>query len=93
MLNKFISRNLLINNSRRSFAALNSANLENALKDPAHLNWSQFFSANNAADVSDSDVRTVGKLIRVLAYNEDVNQSKDLANAVEEYFKKRYRTL
>jgi len=35
--------------------ALNNAHLQQALKDPAHLNWSQFFAGARASDVSGSD--------------------------------------
>jgi len=48
--------------------ALNNGNLQQALKDPAHLNWSQFFAGVRASDVAGSDNQSIGNLLKVLSY-------------------------
>ena len=48
--------------------ALNNSNLQQALKDPSHLNWSQFFSGVRASDVAGSDNQSIGNLLKVLSY-------------------------
>eukprot|EP00347_Sterkiella_histriomuscorum_P022973 403336438 len=93
MLNKFIANKFLFSGSQRAFASLNTSSLEAALKDPTHLNWNQFFSSTNPKDVAESDPRTVGKLLRVLSHTDDSQQTQAISNAVDEYFRKRFRTL
>lgn len=80
-----------------SFAALNQAALDSAIRDHASQNWGQFLGSLNPQDVAESDPRTVGKLLKALTYAssdaQQVHQHKDLYKEIDEYFRKRFRKL
>lgn len=57
MLTNMLAKRALLANKHlatRAFA-LNNGSLQQALKDPAHLNWGKFFQGVRASDVAGSD--------------------------------------
>lgn len=64
MLSNFVAKKLTLNALYRQTAfrsfSLNSAHLSQALKDPEHQNWSQFFKGVSASDVAGSDTQSIG---------------------------------
>ena len=103
MLNKMIAKNMILSKqvfllSQRtaSFASLNNAMLDHALTHRSDLVWQQFFNEIKAADVQDSDPKTVGKLLKVLtlaAHSKEAAQQTDLLTAIDEYFRLRFRKI
>lgn len=78
------------------FGSLNKSSLEQAASDPAHVNWQSFFSSVNPADVAESDVQSVGKLLKVLSYagnSHEAVEQKALYSAIDEFFRKKFRKL
>ena len=66
------SKQVLLNSQRmQAFAAINSSQLDHALSNPTHIDWSQFFNQIRAQDIAESDTRQVGKLLKVLTYASD----------------------
>ena len=51
--------------------------------------WSKI----SAADIADSEPSVVGKLLRALAYAHEDDNTNKAADALEEYFRKRFRQL
>ena len=51
-----------------TFASLNTQAIDSAIQDHSHTNWSKFFTLVRAEDVSSSDYKTVGKLLKALTY-------------------------
>ena len=51
----------------RAFA-LNSSHIQAAARDPAHLNWNQFFAGVKPSDVAGSDLQSMGQLLKVLTH-------------------------
>lgn len=52
----------------KRFFALNISQIEGAIKDVegGHSNWKTFYSGVSAKDVADSDLKTVGQLLRAI---------------------------
>ena len=77
--------------------ALNSTHLQNAVRDPAHLNWSQFFAGVKASDVAGSDVQSMTHLLKVLSHldagSKEAHDNQALFKAVDEYFRLKFRKL
>ena len=98
MSKQLISRGFLFQHQRRAFAALNSAHLDRAISsaESGSCDWSSFFSGLSPADVHDSDVRTVGRLLKALSLSANAPESADqeaLYSAIDTYFKKQFRKL
>ena len=72
MLSSFLAKRAILArstmiSSTRSFS-LSATQIQQTLKDPAHQNWTQFFSTVKASDVAGSDVASVGHLLKALTY-------------------------
>jgi len=80
----------------RSFA-LDASHLQKAARDPAHLNWSQFFAGARASDVAGSDVQSVANLLKVLSHldaeSKEARENEALFKAVDEYFRLKFRKM
>lgn len=96
--NMLAKRAILLNKqvAVRGFA-LNNSHLQSALKDPAHLNWSQFFAGVRASDVAGSDNQSIANLLKVLSHldaeSKEAQDQTELFNAVNEYFRLKFRKL
>ena len=77
--------------------ALNNSHLQSALKDPSHLNWGQFFAGVRASDVTGSDNQSIANLLKVLSHldadSKEAQDQAELFNAVNEYFRLKFRKL
>ncbi|CDW81991.1 UNKNOWN [Stylonychia lemnae] len=101
MLNKLMAKQLLRGTfygqyRAAYFGSLNHQVIDQAIHEPAKVNWSQFFTQVKPADVSDTDVNTVGKLLTALASSSDHTEAQnqqELYFAVDEYFRKQFRKL
>ncbi len=77
--------------------ALNASHLQTAARDPAHLNWSQFFAGVKASDVAGSDVQSMASLLKVLSHldaeSKEAHENEALFKAVDEYFRLKFRKM
>ena len=103
MLSSFLGKSLLkpqhslsLVSQARFFGALSQSHLDSALLDPAHANWKTFFGGVNPSDVADSDPKTVSKLLVAINHanqNEESHKQEKLYQAIDEYFRKRFRKI
>jgi hypothetical protein len=78
------------------YFALNKDHLKMANQNPAQNDWNNFFSCFPAGDVSGSDVESISLLLRSLSYGcetEEAKQPRELYNAIDKYFKEKFRKL
>ncbi len=99
MFTNMLAKRALMANKQfavRGFA-LNNSHLQAALRDPSHLNWSQFFAGVRASDVAGSDNQSVANLFKVLSHldaeSKEAHEQAELYNAVNEYFRLKFRKL
>lgn len=102
MLSQLLAKNLIRHNKQQlvqassRYFALSNQHLESVLRDPQHANWQQFFSGINPKDVADSDAKQIGTLLKALSFsneNQVAQQQTELYNAIDLYFKQKFRKL
>ena len=91
-----MAKKMLLNQRGVRYFSLNASHIQSALKDPAHLNWAQFFQGIKASDVAGSDVQSVAQLFKVLSYSGESHEAAEqteLYSAINEYFRLKFRKL
>jgi len=61
--------------SQRYFA-LNTAHINNTLKDPSHADWAAFFKGIKPSDVAGSDTKSMGSLMSALQYASFIHEAQ-----------------